>query len=93
MTTLTRRSSASRTKATLGYDNYHELLANKQIDGVIISTPDHQHAVTAVHAVRAGKDVYLQKPASLTIADGRFLSDEVTKSGRILQIGSQAALG
>jgi hypothetical protein len=74
---------------TIGYGNYHELLANKDIDGVLISTPDHQHAIPAVHAVRAGKDVYLQKPASLTVAEGRRLSDEVRKSGRILQIGSQ----
>ncbi len=72
-----------------GYSNLHELLANKDIDAVVISTPDHQHAICAVAAVRAGKDVYLQKPASLTIAEGRFLSDEVRKSGRIFQIGSQ----
>ncbi len=72
-----------------GYSNYHELLANKDIDAVVISTPDHQHAIVAVDAVRAGKDVYLQKPASLTIAEGRYLSDAVQASGRILQIGSQ----
>ena len=54
-----------------GYHNYHELLANKDIDAVVISTPDHQHAILAVDAVHAGKDVYLQKPASLTIAEGR----------------------
>src|SRR5271167_1781959 len=48
-----------------GYHSYHELLANKDIDAVVISTPDHQHAITACAAVRAGKDVYLQKPASL----------------------------
>src|SRR6201996_7159079 len=72
-----------------GYHNYHELLANKDIDAVVISTPDHQHAIVAVDAVRAGKDVYLQKPASLTIAEGRYLSDAVQASGRILQIGSQ----
>ncbi|RAK56884.1 Gfo/Idh/MocA family protein [Phenylobacterium deserti] len=71
------------------YTEYRELLANKDIDAVLISTPDHQHAVPAVHAVRAGKDVYLQKPASLTIAEGRFLSNEVKRTGRILQIGSQ----
>ena len=76
-------------RGAVGYGNYHELLANKDIDGVLISTPDHQHAIPAVHAVRAGKDVYLQKPASLTVAEGRRLSDEVRKSGRILQIGSQ----
>lgn len=74
---------------TLGYSDYHQLLANKDIDAVIISTPDHQHAIPAVHAVRAGKDVYLQKPASLTIAEGRYLSDAATKSKRIVQIGSQ----
>jgi len=76
-------------QGTLGYSNYHELLANKDIDAVVISTPDHQHAILAVYAVRAGKDVYLQKPASLTIAEGRRMADEVKKSGRILQIGSQ----
>lgn len=71
------------------YQNYHELLAQKEIDAVVISTPDHQHATVAAAAVRAGKDVYLQKPASLTIADGRYLSNAVQASGRILQIGSQ----
>jgi predicted dehydrogenase len=72
-----------------GYSAFHELLANKDIDAVVISTPDHQHAILAVAAVRAGKDVYLQKPASLTIAEGRYLSNAVQASGRILQIGSQ----
>lgn len=72
-----------------GYHRYQDLLANRDIDAVVISTPDHQHAICAVAAVRAGKDVYLQKPASLTIAEGRFLSDTVRKSGRIFQIGSQ----
>jgi predicted dehydrogenase len=72
-----------------GYANYHELLANKDIDAVVISTPDHWHALVGIDAVRAGKDVYLQKPASLTIAEGRALSNAVQASGRILQIGSQ----
>ena len=67
--------------AVLGYRNYHELLANKDIDAVVISTPDHQHAIVAVDAVRAGKDVYLQKPASLTIAEGRYLSNAVQATG------------
>ena len=72
-----------------GYHNYHELLANKDIDAVVISTPDHQHAILAVDAVHAGKDVYLQKPASLTIAEGRSMSNAVMASGQILQVGSQ----
>lgn len=72
-----------------GYANYNELLQNKDVDAVMISTPDHWHAMIAIHAVQAGKDVYLQKPASLTIAEGRALSNAVQKSGRIFQIGSQ----
>src|SRR5262245_23564723 len=72
-----------------GYAHYRDLLANKDVDAVVISTPDHWHALIAIDAVRAGKDVYLQKPASLTIAEGRALSNEVHKSGRIFQIGSQ----
>jgi len=71
------------------YYDYKELLLNKDIDAVHISLPDHQHAIVGVHAVRAGKDVYLQKPASLTIEEGRILSNEVKKAGRILQMGSQ----
>jgi predicted dehydrogenase len=73
----------------IGYANYHDLLANKDIDAVVISTPDHWHALIGIDAVRAGKDVYLQKPASLTIAEGRALSNAVQASGRILEIGSQ----
>lgn len=71
------------------FANYHDLLADKDIDAVIVSTPDHWHALMGIHAVKAGKDVYLQKPAALTIAEGRALSDAVNASGRILQIGSQ----
>jgi predicted dehydrogenase len=72
-----------------GYGNYKDLLANKDVDAVVVSTPDHWHAIIAIDAVQAGKDVYLQKPASLTIAEGRALSDAVHRSGRIFQIGSQ----
>jgi predicted dehydrogenase len=72
-----------------GYANYKELLANKDVDAVVISTPDHWHCKIAIDAVEAGKDVYLQKPASLTIAEGRALSNAVQRTGRIFQIGSQ----
>jgi predicted dehydrogenase len=72
-----------------GYRDYRELLASKDVDAVVISTPDHWHALPAMAAVEAGKDVYLQKPASLTIAEGRALSNAVHRTGRIFQIGSQ----
>ena len=71
------------------YANYRDLLANKDVDAVVISTPDHWHCLNAIDAVEAGKDVYLQKPASLTIAEGRALSNAVQRTGRIFQIGSQ----
>ncbi len=72
-----------------GYRDYRELLGNRDVDAVVISTPDHWHALIGMHAVEAGKDVYLQKPAALTIAEGRALSNAVHRSGRIVQIGSQ----
>ena len=83
------KTAAREYNGVVAYSDYRELLANKDIDGVVISTPDHWHAIIAIHAVQAGKDVYLQKPASLTIAEGRALSDAVHRSGRIFQIGSQ----
>lgn len=71
------------------YRDYREVLADKSIDAVCISTPDHWHAQPAMEAALAGKDIYLQKPASLTIAEGRQMADVVKKSGRIFQQGSQ----
>jgi len=71
------------------YDDYHSLLANKDIDAVIISTPDHWHAQPAIEAALAGKHIYLQKPTSLTIEEGRQMSDMVRKSGVVFQLGSQ----
>lgn len=71
------------------YGDYHDILADKSIDAVIISTPDHWHSQPAVEAALAGKDIYLQKPTSLTIAEGRLLSHVVKKTGVILQVGTQ----
>lgn len=71
------------------YTDYRELLLDKDIDAVIISTPDHWHTKIAIDAAHAGKDIFLQKPASLTIKGGRYLSDEIQKTDRIFQIGSQ----
>lgn len=71
------------------YDDYREMLLNKDIDAVIISTPDHWHSQPAIEAALAGKDVYLQKPTSLTIAEGRMLSDVIRKKGTVLQVGTQ----
>ncbi|ODS83512.1 MAG: oxidoreductase [Cytophagaceae bacterium SCN 52-12] len=71
------------------YEDYHDLLASREIDAVIISTPDHWHAQPAMEAALAGKHIYLQKPTSLTIKEGRQMSDAVRKSGVVFQLGSQ----
>lgn len=71
------------------HQDYREMLQDKSIDAVIISTPDHWHAQAAMDAALAGKDIYLQKPASLTIAEGRQMSDIVHRTGVIFQQGSQ----
>ena len=78
--------SAARVKT---YGNYQELLADKSVDAVLISTPDHWHAQPAIEAALAGKDVYLQKPTSLTIREGRQMAAAVKQTGRIFQLGSQ----
>jgi predicted dehydrogenase len=74
---------------TKTYQYYWDLLDNKDIDAVVISTPDHWHAKIAIDAAYAGKDIYLQKPMSLTLEEGRKISDAVNRTGRIFQIGSQ----
>jgi myo-inositol 2-dehydrogenase / D-chiro-inositol 1-dehydrogenase len=71
------------------YRNYREMLERRDIDAVVISTPDHWHAEVALAAVLAGKDVYLQKPFTMTHAEGVILRDAVRRTRRILQVGSQ----
>lgn len=71
------------------YYDYRELIQNKDIDAVLISTPDHWHALIGVEAARAKKHIYMQKPASLTIEEGRMMSDIIGSSGVKFQIGSQ----
>lgn len=71
------------------YEDYQDLLARKDIDAVVIAVPDHQHALIAIAACKAGKDVYLEKPLTLTIYEGQMLCKAVRKYNRILQVGSQ----
>lgn len=71
------------------YHDFREVIARTDIDAVQISTPDHWHAIPAIAAARAGKDIFLQKPLTLTVQEGRLLSDAVRQSGVIFQVGSQ----
>lgn len=71
------------------YVDYQDLLARPDIDAVVIATPDHQHAIIGIAACKAGKDIYLEKPLTLTIYEGQQLCKAVRKYNRILQVGSQ----
>jgi len=72
-----------------GYNDFRDVLARDDIDTVCIATPDHWHAPIAVAAAKAGKDIYCEKPLSLTIADGRAMVDAVSRYDRVFQCGSQ----
>ncbi|OHB63539.1 MAG: oxidoreductase [Planctomycetes bacterium RBG_13_50_24] len=71
------------------YGDYRELVTQDDIDAVCVATPDHWHALPAIAAAKAGKDIFLQKPLTLTIREGRVLSDIVRRYNRIFQVGSQ----
>jgi len=76
-------------KGCAAYRDFRELLARKDIDGVLVVTPDHWHAVNAIAAANAGKDIYLEKPMTYSIAEGKKLVKAVRRNSRILQVGSQ----
>ncbi|MBN2316017.1 MAG: Gfo/Idh/MocA family oxidoreductase [Sedimentisphaerales bacterium] len=78
-----------RYKGCAAYGDFREVIEQKDIDAVSIVTPDHWHALPALAAAQAGKDIFLQKPLTLTIQEGRLLSDTVRRNQRILLVGTQ----
>lgn len=71
------------------YRDYREMLERDDIDAVTIATPEHWHGLLTIHSAQAGKDIYCEKPMSLTISEGRRMVEAVRKYGRVLQTGSQ----
>jgi predicted dehydrogenase len=71
------------------YKDYKDLLARQDIDAVVIASPDHWHALMAIDACKSGKDVYLEKPLTLTIKEGQELIKAVRSNGTVLALGSQ----
>ena len=70
------------------YNDFRDLLARKDIDAVVIATPDHLHAAAAVRAAQAGKDIYCEKPLSLTVKEGRAMVKATRKHNRVFQTGN-----
>ncbi len=71
------------------YLEYEQLCVRPDIDAVFVVTPDHWHALCSLAAIKAGKDVYCQKPMTLTIREGRLMSDACKQYGTVFQVGSQ----
>ena len=70
------------------YKDYRKILDRKDIDAVMIATPDHWHTKIAVEAMKAGKDVYCEKPLTLTINEGKLIEKVVSETGRVFQVGT-----
>jgi predicted dehydrogenase len=91
--TVEKAYAAERTRGTYrgcaAYVDLRELLAREDVDAAVIVTGDRWHAAATVMAVRAGKDVYVEKPLCLTIAEGRVMVEAVRRYGRVCQVGLQ----
>ncbi len=82
------REKAAKYSAEV-YKDYRKMLERKDIDAVITATPEHWRALTCIHACQAGKDIYAEKPMTLTIREGRVMVEAARKYGRVFQCGSQ----
>jgi len=82
-------SSIGQYKGCDAYVDFRELVARPDIDAVLIGTPDHWHCIPAVEAMKHGKDVYCEKPLTLTIAEAKTLIDVTRRHKRVFQVGSQ----
>lgn len=77
----------------VAYNDFRDVLARNDVDAVLIGTPDHWHAIITIEACKAGKDVYCEKPESLTVREGRAMERAVRRYGRVFSGGSQRVLG
>ncbi|MFO0941163.1 MAG: Gfo/Idh/MocA family oxidoreductase [Pirellulales bacterium] len=82
------KAEKKQSKKPDGYKDYRNILDRKDINAVMIATPDHWHTKIAVEAMYAGKDVYCEKPLTLTIAEGKLIEKVVKETGRVFQVGT-----
>jgi predicted dehydrogenase len=87
--TYAAERGAGNYRGVKAYQYHEEVLARDDIDAVWVCTPDHWHAAVSIAAMRSGKDVYCEKPLTLTVREGRMMVDTARHHGRILQTGSQ----
>ena len=83
-----RRRAGKERKVDV-YEDYRKLLDRKDIDVVTIVTPDHWHSKIAIDAMQAGKDVYCEKPLTLTIDEGKQILKVLNETGSVFQVGTQ----
>ena len=83
------RMTSGAYKGCEAYNDFERVMERKDIDAVVVVTPDHWHTPISVMAMRSGKDVYCQKPMTLTIREGRIMSDTAKQYGAVFQVGSQ----
>ncbi len=84
-----RQKGKSRSGSCRVYNDFRDLLARKDIDAVVIATPDHWHAIPCIQAAQAGKHIYSEKPLTLAVAEGRRIVDAVRAARVVFQTGSQ----
>src|SRR5579885_1552334 len=76
-----------------GYPDFRRLLDDKDVRAVVVSTPDHWHALVTMMACAAGKDVYVEKPLTVFVREGRWMIDVARRTGRVVQVGTQQRSG
>ncbi len=84
-----RADATAAARNCRAHTDYRQLLDAKDIDAVVVATPDHWHALPSIHACQAGKDVYCEKPLGLTIREGRLMVQAARKYERVFQTGTQ----
>ncbi|MBI2302412.1 MAG: Gfo/Idh/MocA family oxidoreductase [Armatimonadetes bacterium] len=87
--TYAAQAASGTFKGVTAYNDYRDILARPDIDAVLIATPDHWHTLQSIDAAKAGKDVYCEKPITLTLAEGRRLAEVMQTYARVFQTGTQ----
>src|SRR5215218_2201150 len=86
-------AAAQKFPAAKTYDDYRRLIDQKDIDAILVATPDHTHAVATAAVLRSGRHVYCEKPLTHTISEARLITDLAKKTGLVTQIGTQIHAG